>query len=121
VSLMSQFKQNTLPAEAAGEASIINCSEISQVLEPITQCGAFESKFILGAISSSLQMQEEVCNNLRELRMIPSLTDTAFVSKLRKGEALKGLRRLACITRLNSIMSLIIDGVVRGKWFVVGE
>jgi len=115
VSLMAQFKQDNATNEATeGAPSPLDCcSSLAAVLKPISRGGAYESKWILDAISTSLAMHDEVCSNLRELRMIPILTDTAFVSKLRKGEALRSLRRLASLTRLNSIMAIVVDGVIK--------
>jgi len=63
-----------------------------------------ELDWIAESVTTTLDMQMEVENGTRTLRVPLSLTDKDFVNDLRAGCALRGLRRLGILTRLNFIV-----------------
>lgn len=71
-----------------------------------------ECVFIVQAIETALQMKEEVESRRRILRIPLILTEQSYISELRSGGALRALRRLSFLSRLNTLVDECLDGIL---------
>jgi hypothetical protein len=74
-----------------------------------------ELEWICGAIHSVLEMQIEVENQRRPLRLPFILAEPAYTAELRQGAALRALRRISLMNRLNAIVENTLDDILAGK------
>jgi hypothetical protein len=73
---------------------------------------AQELNWICDAVRTALQSQLEVENLERELRLPLILTDPAFIAELRQGAALRSLRRIGILSRLNCFINDCLDSIL---------
>jgi chromodomain-helicase-DNA-binding protein 7 len=71
-----------------------------------------ELSWICESVVSALRMHAEVQSYKRFLRMPLCLADDEYVTDLRKGQALRALRRLGILERLNCILTEVIDDII---------
>ena len=73
-----------------------------------------EIDWIAGSMASALQHHKEVETKRRFLRIPVILCEPSFVADLRNGCALRSLRRLGVLARLNSFVEKCLDKVLTG-------
>ena len=78
---------------------------------------AKELGFLSGCMRQGLKCFMEVENQRRFARLPKTLADPPFVTDLRRGQALRSLRRIYLLSRLESVVSDCLDEVANGKWF----
>eukprot|EP00547_Thalassionema_nitzschioides_P006181 CAMPEP_0194218418 /NCGR_PEP_ID=MMETSP0156-20130528/23714_1 /TAXON_ID=33649 /ORGANISM="Thalassionema nitzschioides, Strain L26-B" /LENGTH=2173 /DNA_ID=CAMNT_0038947761 /DNA_START=65 /DNA_END=6583 /DNA_ORIENTATION=- len=71
-----------------------------------------EISWICESVYSAAAIHLEVVANKRTLRMPLSLACDEYVTDIRKGPALRALRRLGLLDRLNTIMNEIVDYII---------
>jgi len=71
-----------------------------------------EVSWICESVCSAAALHVEVLACKRFLRMPLSLACNSYVKEMRKGPALRALRRLGLLDRLNSIMNNVIDDII---------
>lgn len=71
-----------------------------------------EASWICESVCSAASLYTDIESCSRFLRMPLSLADSAYVSALRKGPALRALRRVGIIDRLNSIIDDVVNEVI---------
>lgn len=74
-----------------------------------------EIDWICQCITSGIKYQMDVENQRRSLRMPYILAEPAYVFELRSGIALRALRRVGILNRLNAIFSAVLDDILSGK------
>jgi hypothetical protein len=74
-----------------------------------------ELEWICGAIHSVLEMQIEVENQRRPLRLPLILAEPSYTAELRQGAALRALRRISVMNRLNAIVENVLDDILTGE------
>jgi hypothetical protein len=74
-----------------------------------------ELHFLSGCLREGLKYYLEVEKQRRFLRLPMTLLDPSFVSDLRKGQALRSLRRLHLLSRLGEVISDCLDEIINGK------
>ncbi|GAX11583.1 chromodomain-helicase-DNA-binding protein 6 [Fistulifera solaris] len=73
---------------------------------------AQEINWICDAVRTALQTQLEVESLERELRLPLILTDPTFVLEIRQGAALRSLRRIGILSRLNRFINNCLDSIL---------
>lgn len=76
-----------------------------------------ELEWICSSIHSVIEMQMEVENQRRGLRLPLSLAEPNYVADLRQGAALRALRRIGLLNRLNTIVEDALDEIFSGMCF----
>lgn len=71
-----------------------------------------ELDWIASSICSSIKMQVEVENRRRFLRMPLILAEPAYMNELRQGAALRALRRIGVLNRLNQVVEDVLDDIL---------
>jgi len=75
-------------------------------------CSPMELDWICDSIQSAMQMQLEVENYRRFLRMPIILAEPLYVQTLRQGAAFRALRRISFLVRLNQVVEDCIDSIL---------
>jgi hypothetical protein len=75
---------------------------------------AVEVEWICSSISSGIQMQIEVEQNRRLLRMPIILAEPEYTNELRQGAALRALRRIGVLNRLNRLVEDALEKISTG-------
>jgi len=116
VTLLALLKsQPAVTAKSSGEL------EIRHLLRQwLGQPGANELEWICASIHSVIEMQLEVESQRRSLRMPLVLSEPTYVAELRQGAALRALRRICVLNRLNAIVEDALDDVFSGKQCING-
>lgn len=73
-----------------------------------------EVDWIWESVQSAVKYQAEVDSYRRFLRMPASLADPSFVADLRRGAALRALRRIGILNRLNCVIEEELDSILTG-------
>ncbi len=73
---------------------------------------AEEMNWVCDAVCTALQTQSEVENLERELRLPLIIAEPAFVAELRQGAALRSLRRIGILSRLNCFINDCLDSIL---------
>jgi hypothetical protein len=76
-----------------------------------------ELEWICGAIHSVIEMQIEVENHRRPLRLPLILAEPTYTAELRQGAALRALRRISVMNRLNAIVENALDDILAGEHY----
>ena len=76
---------------------------------------AQELEWICDALQSVIKMQIDVENGRRALRIPSILAEPVYVAELRQGAALRALRRISVLNRLNFIIENALDDILSGK------
>lgn len=97
-------------AKGPGEVQIRNL-----IQQWLGHPGANELEWICAAIHSAIKMQLEVETHRRPLRLPAILAEPAYVSELRQGAALRALRRISLLNRLNTIVDNALGDIFSGK------
>lgn len=71
-----------------------------------------EVEWICDSVRSALIFQNEVYNYRRVLRMPIILNESSYVADLRHGAALRALRRIGLLARMNSIIEDELDAII---------
>lgn len=102
--------QQDATAKISGEVQIRHL-----VQQWLGQPGANELEWICGSIHSVMEMQLDVENQRRYLRMPLTLAEPTYVAELRQGAALRALRRISVLNRLNAIVENVLDETFNGR------
>lgn len=87
--------------------------DLRSLLKEWLGVGCFqELDWICDAVRTALQKQSEVENLERELRLPAILTEPNFVAELRQGAALRSLRRIGILSRLNCFVNDCLDSIL---------
>ena len=110
VSIMKQLRAKGFTAKsiediAEGELRTVVCYWLGYSSES-------EVSWICESVSSVAAMHVDVASCTRYLRMPLSLVDGDYVTELRKGPALRALRRVGIMDRLNSIIDDVANDVI---------
>jgi hypothetical protein len=114
VSLLNQLAENSDPKSAVKSA--ISSFLLNGMDNSTAAIFDREGRWICDAIMTSLQLYSDVKEKRRSLRMPLTLAEPHFISELRGGAALRALRRLAFLSRLNGIIERALDSVLSGKF-----
>ena len=92
----------------------------SNVYQFLEECmGGLDTKelcFLSGCLRDGLKCYMDVENRRRFVRLPMTLADPSFVTDLRKGQALRSLRRIHLLSRLESVVSDCLEEIVTGKY-----
>ena len=115
VSLLASLRsQLGATAKSSGEVQIRNL-----LWQWLGQPGANELEWICASIHSVIEMQLEVENQRRSLRLPLILAEPAYVAELRQGGALRALRRIHVLSRLNAVVENSLDDIFSGKKLIL--
>lgn len=108
--LMSYLKHN-LKVKSIGDGSIQG--HLRPVLSSwLGDAYPGEIDWICDSVRDAILLFTEIETSKRSLRMPLTLADPEYMTELRNGPALRGLRRLGILNRLNMVMEDAIDGIL---------
>jgi hypothetical protein len=75
-----------------------------------------EVDWLSNCFSSSMRYYLDVESQRRDLRIPLTLAEPAFIDGLRRGQALRSLRRLFVLCRVQRIIEDSLDEILSGEW-----
>ena len=102
--------------EEANDSSIKNL--LTESLGPTCRK---EVDWLCDCFSSGMRYYREVEAQKIDLRMPVTLAEPTFMGELRKGKALRALRRIFMMCRIQRIFEDCLDEILSGKWVVLFE
>ena len=89
-----------------------SCDLRSLVSEWLGTSGAREVDWISDSIQTAMKLQLDIESGRRSLRMPVVLSEPSYVTELREGAALRALRRIGVLARLNRIVGDCLDSIL---------
>ena len=83
--------------------------------ELLGQPSSEEIEWISDCIVKGMQHYLEIENNRRSLRLPSILAEESYLLALRRGAALRSLRRIYMACRVQKIIHDCVDGIVKGE------
>ena len=74
-----------------------------------------EVEWLSDCIVQGMQHYLDIDNNRRSLRLPVILAEESYISDLRRGAALRSLRRIHMACRVENIIRDCVDGIIAGK------
>lgn len=110
VSIMSKLRTHAVPSRLISD---IADGEIRAVISYwLGNSSEREVSWICESVCSASALHLDIEANTRFFRMPLSLADSDYVAELRKGPALRALRRIGILDRLNLIMEKVVNEII---------
>ena len=88
------------------------CSFLRECLGPRNEK---ELQWITDSLQTTMEFYKEVESRRRYLRLPITLAESSFVTDLRRGSALRSLRRIFVLGRVQRIVEDCLDDILAGK------
>jgi superfamily II DNA or RNA helicase len=110
VSIMTKLRKHDVPSMSISD--IAEGEMRAAISYWLGSSSEREVSWICESVCSASALQLEIEASTRFFRMPLSLADVDYVAELRKGPALRALRRIGILDRLNLIMEKVVDEII---------
>lgn len=98
------------------QSGIVENDLQGHLLEYLGPVSSKELGWLSDCISQGIQYYLEIENRRRSFRLPLTLMESSYVSELRKGAALRSLRRIYMSSRVERVIGDCVNGIIAGKF-----